>query len=133
MIDAPVSLIDVYPTLAKLCGLPNPKTHQLDGMDLQSVLAGKNKERGAPVLSTYGRGNHAIRDERYRYIRYRNGDEELYDHNKDPYEWTNLANDSHLNPVKTRLSKWLPKEDAPDVPEVNPERDGSRWNDEAFR
>jgi arylsulfatase A-like enzyme len=130
--ESPVSLIDLYPTLANLCGVPRP-THELDGVDLTKLLAGKTKERGAPVLSTYGRGNHAIRDDRYRYIRYANGDEELYDDEKDPYEWTNLANNPRFDHVKVSLRKWLPKENAPGVPEVkNAERDKSRWSDEAF-
>jgi arylsulfatase A-like enzyme len=130
--ETPVGLIDLYPTLASLCGIPLPTTHKLDGVDLKKLLAGKTKERGAPVLSTYGRGNHAVRDSRYRYIRYRNGDEELYDDKKDPCEWANLAGDSRFDKVKIRLRKWLPKEDAPDVPEVSAARDGSRWSDEAF-
>ena len=131
--DTPVSLIDLYPTLLSLCNAPAP-AHKLDGVDLKPLLSGKVKERGAPVLSTYGRGNHAIRDGRYRYIRYRNGDEELYDHRNDPYEWTNLAGDPHLTDVKKTLCAFLPKEDAPDVPEVaNAAKDGSRWSDEAFQ
>ena len=130
-VEAPVSLIDIYPTLAGLCGVPLP-SHQLDGIDLKNVLAGKVKERGGPVLSTYGRGNHAVRDSRYRYIRYRNGDEELYDHESDPNEWTNLAGDPSSVKIKDRLRKFLPKEDVPDIPEVNASKDGSRWSDEAF-
>ena len=129
----PVSLIDLYPTLIGACGVPAPATHSLDGIDLRPLLAGDSAERGRPVLSTYGRGNHTIRDARYRYIRYRNGDEELYDHDRDPHEWTNLADDPAMESVKTRLRVWLPKEDAPDVPEINPDRDQSRWSDEAFR
>jgi arylsulfatase A-like enzyme len=132
-IDAPVGLIDLYPTLVDLCGLEKPTTHTLDGIDLTPLLAGKTTQRGQPVLQTYGRGNHAIRDDRYRYIRYRNGDEELYDHQSDPHEWTNLASDPAQRDVKARLARYLPSEDAPDVPEVNGGAgDGSRWQDEAF-
>lgn len=131
--DTPVSLIDLYPTLAALCGVPRPKTHTLDGFDLSKLLAGKTKERGAPVLSTYGRGNHAIRDAGYRYIRYQNGDEELYDHRNDPYEWNNLAGNAGLAKIKRRMAKWLPKENAPNAPEVaGASKDNSRWQDEAF-
>jgi arylsulfatase A-like enzyme len=130
--ETPVSLIDLYPALTALCGVPRPSTHALDGVDLTDVLAGRVRERGKPVLSTYGRGNHAIRDDRYRYIRYRNGDEELYDHATDPHEFTNLAADARLRDVKARLRAFVPTQDAPDVPEVNPEKDGSRWQDEAF-
>jgi arylsulfatase A-like enzyme len=131
--EAPVGLIDLYPTLANLCDVPRP-AHKLDGIDLTGLLAGKTKERGAPVLSTYGRGNHSVRDARYRYIYYCNGDEELYDDNKDPYEWANLAGDPRFDEVKGSLRKWLPKENALGVPEVNTaDRDKSRWSDEAFK
>jgi arylsulfatase A-like enzyme len=130
--DTPVSLIDLYPTLTNICGVPRPATHALDGVALTGILAGRSRERGRPVLSTYGRDNHAIRDERYRYIRYRNGDEELYDHANDPHEFTNLAGDGRLRDVKARLAGFFPAENAPDVPELNPEKDGSRWQDEAF-
>jgi arylsulfatase A-like enzyme len=129
--ETPVGLIDLYPTLASLCDIPRP-AHMLDGVDLKPLLAGKTNERGEPVLSTYGRGNHAIRDARYRYIRYRNGDEELYDHSNDPHEWTNLANKPESEKVKKRLRGWLPKSDTADVPEVANAKDNSRWSDEAF-
>lgn len=130
--ETPVSLIDLYPTLVSLCGIPRPEGHTLDGVDLKELLAGKTKQRGAPVLSTYGRGNHAVRDDRYRYIRYSNGDEELYDHRSDPYEWTNLASARGTERIKERLRAWLPKEDAPNAPEVPNAKDNSRWSDEAF-
>lgn len=64
-IDSPVGLIDLYPTLIDLCGLETPATHTLDGVDLAPLLAGKVADRGKPVLSTYGRGNHTLRDARY--------------------------------------------------------------------
>lgn len=132
-VASPVSLIDLYPTLVDLCGLPTPTKQTLDGVNLAPLLAGKTADRGRPVLMTYGRGNHAVRDARYRYIRYRNGDEELYDHQSDPYEWKNLANESAHADVKARLAKSLPAQDAPDVPEINGGKgDGSRWEDEAF-
>ena len=132
-IDSPVGLIDLYPTLMDLCGLTPPATHSLDGVSLAPLLAGKAAERGKPVLSTYGRGNHAIRDARYRYIRYRNEDEELYDHDRDPHEWANLANDPAHDAVKARLARFLPAQDAPDIPEVGAATDLSRWQDEAFQ
>jgi arylsulfatase A-like enzyme len=132
-IDSPVSLLDLYPTLIDLCRLAPPSTHTLDGIDLAPLLSGKGTERGKPVLSTYGRGNHAIRDGNYRYIHYRNGDEELYDHRHDKYEWTNLANDHAYDTVKKRLAQFLPIQDAPDVPEIGAASDNSRWQDEAFQ
>lgn len=129
----PVSLLDLYPTLDALCHLPPPPTHTLDGVNLTAILQGKAKERGQPVLSTYGRGNHSLRDDRFRYIRYRNGAEELYDDQADPYEWRNLAADPKFAAAKASLAKWLPTVDAPDV--SNPPLSAlvhAIWEDAAF-
>jgi len=115
-IDTPVSLLDIYPTLLTLSGLEGPTRQELDGIDLTPVLKGEATERGKPVLSTYLRGNHSVRDNRFRYIRYNNGDEELYDHDNDPYEWTNLANNPEYESVKEHMRQWLPKRNAPAVP-----------------
>jgi len=71
-------------------------------------------ERAA--LTTHGRLNHAIRDNRYRLIRYKNGDEELYDHMHDPMEWKNLAENPKYSKVKQRLAQWFPSKNAPDAP-----------------
>lgn len=56
-----------------------------------------------------------MRTEGWRYIRYADGGEELYDENKDPYEWTNLANDSTMAAQKKSLEKWLPARNVPDI------------------
>ena len=47
-----------------------------------------------PALTTFRLNNHAVRTAKWRYISYANGDEELYDHDSDPYEWANLAKDA---------------------------------------
>jgi arylsulfatase A-like enzyme len=133
--STPVGLIDIYPTLTALCGLPPPTTHALDGVDLRLVLSGERLARGQPVLSTYGRGNHSLRDDRFRYTRYRDGSEELYDHRYDPHEWTNLAGDVRFDQVKARLAAHLPTVNAAEVEyasERDRENDGNRWKDEAF-
>jgi hypothetical protein len=59
--------------------------------------------------------NHTVRTEDWRYIRYANGDEELYDERSDPYEWTNLARNPSFAAVKAGLAKDLPTEDRPDI------------------
>ncbi|UCC97922.1 MAG: sulfatase, partial [Phycisphaerales bacterium] len=110
----PVNLIDVYPTLVDLCGLKvNAK---FDGMSLVRLLKNSQAAWGIPSMTTCERGNHAIRSERWRYIRYQDGTEELYDCRSDPHEWTNLAGDSRFKPVKQALAKWLPKRDATPAP-----------------
>ena len=102
----PVSLIDIYPTLIDLCGLP--KRIGLDGQSLKSLLENPERKWDRPVVITYGLNNHAVQTERWRYIRYRDGGQELYDHERDPNEWTNLASISKYSPQKTKLAKWLP-------------------------
>ena len=107
----PVNLIDIYPTLVDLCGSKaNPK---LDGISLAPLLENPMAAWERPSVITYERGNHAVRSERWRYIRYNDGTEELYDHDNDPREWTNLAEDSRFDSIKQKLAKWLPKTDAP--------------------
>jgi len=106
----PVGTIDIFPTLNELCGLPS--VDGLDGASLMPILRNPALDWKRPALITHGQGNHALRTERWRYIRYANGDEELYDHAKDPNEWTNLANKPEFAPVKSELTKWLPNTDA---------------------
>ena len=61
---------------------------------------------------TYGKGNHAVRDDRWRYIRYADGSEELYDHDKDPNEWANLAKNPEYDEIKVTLAAHMPKIEA---------------------
>jgi len=109
-----VSLVDLYPTLIELCGLP--KKPGLDGQSLTPLLKNPAAAWDRPALITSGLGNHSLRGERWRYIRYEDGSEELYDHEKDPKEWHNLAGRPEYAPVKHRLARWLPKKNQPDVP-----------------
>ena len=109
--SAPVDLMSVYPTLCELAALKIPEN--VEGVSLTPLFENPYRHWAIPAITTHGRGNHAVRSDRWRYIRYANGDEELYDHSKDPHEWTNLSSDSKLNPVKTRLSAWLPNEEVP--------------------
>jgi arylsulfatase A-like enzyme len=107
----PVGLVDLFPTLNELCGLPPVPT--LDGQSLVPLLRDPARAWERPALTTHGLGNHALRNERWRYIRYSDGGEELYDHENDPNEWTNLAARPEFAAVKATLAKWLPKTDAP--------------------
>lgn len=109
--NAPVEFLSIYPTLCDLAGLPQPKF--LEGVSIRPLLANPQAEWTRPALSTFGFNNHAVRSQQYRYIRYANGDEELYDERADPYEWTNLAKNPVLESVKADLAKWMPKENKP--------------------
>ncbi len=103
---APVNLLDIYPTLVDLAGVKkNPVT---EGDSLRPLLADPNAVWDRPTLTTHGRNNHSIRSDRYRYIRYADGSEELYDHKTDPMEHRNLTGDEEIVEVKAGLAKWLP-------------------------
>jgi arylsulfatase A-like enzyme len=116
----PVGFIDLFPTLIELCGLP--PLADLDGISLVPLLKDPAREWDRPALTTHQQGNHALRSERWRYIRYADGGEELYDHANDPNEWTNLAGRADLAAVKGDLAKWLPKTDAPRAPSGKADR-----------
>lgn len=108
--EEPVSLIDVYPSLIDLAGLPVPD--YLDGHSVKPQLHDPKAKRG-PAISSYGDGNTSIRTKRWRYIRYEDGSEELYNHKEDPNEWANLAENSEYTEVKERLAKFIPKDQHP--------------------
>lgn len=110
-----VNLIDIYPTLVDLCKLPAKK--ELEGNNITPLLKNPQATWAYPSLTTHGRENHALRSERWRYIRYQDGSEELYDHDNDPQEWKNLATDVKYASVKKDLAKWLPKVNAVDAPD----------------
>jgi len=112
----PVSLLDLYPTLVELAGLP--ARQDLDGVSLAPLLKNPDTKWDRPAVMTYLRGNHAVRSERWRYIRYADGTEELYDEEADPNEWHNLAGEPGREKVMKELRAWLPKQNAPDVPDL---------------
>ena len=111
-----VGLIDLYPTLVELCGLP--ARPGLDGRSLVPLLRDPQHPWPYPALTTQMPGNHAVRTEQWRYIRYVNGDEELYDMRADPHELANLAGDPRHAAVKAELARWLPREEAPMGPRL---------------
>jgi len=112
--ESPVSLLDLYPTLIELCGLRLPP-QKLEGRSLVNSLIRPMEKTGRVVITTQGRGNHAVRSSRYRYIRYADGSEELYDHKTDSHEWNNLSLDPGLVKVKSELMDYLPKFNASPV------------------
>lgn len=112
--DAPVDFMSIYPTLVDLIGLPIPE--HVQGPSLRPLLENPQAAWDHAGLTTHGRGNHAVRDLHWRYIRYADGSEELYDHRTDPYEWTNLATQSEHAAVKRRLAAQIPAEEAANAP-----------------
>lgn len=109
--DAPVNLLDLYPTLVDLCQIPRPG--ELDGHSLTPFLSDPSARWEFPSVIEFRRGNAAVRDDRFRYIRYADGSEELYDHQVDPHEWNNLASLPSMRATIQRLTLSLPLEWAP--------------------
>lgn len=104
-----VSLIDIYPTMLDLCNLPDVKG--LEGTSLLPQLKDPAARRTEPAITTWYYKNHAARSLNFRYIRYRDGSEELYDHRSDPNEHHNLAGDSQYTRIKEKLGAYMPTND----------------------
>jgi arylsulfatase A-like enzyme len=110
----PVELLDIYPTLAQLCGLPIPSN--VEGHSLQPQLRDAKTERKWPAITTHNQGNDSVRTKDWRYIRYANGSEELYHCSIDPNEWTNVVDRTENRSIVKTLSGLLPKMDLPAAP-----------------
>lgn len=114
--EHPIDLSALYPTLLELCSMPqNQKT---DGRSIVPLLKSPTTDWGVPAVMTYGRGNHAVRSFRWRYIRYADGSEELYDHTTDPNEWTNLSGRPEHANVLADHRRWLPENEAQSVADL---------------
>jgi arylsulfatase A-like enzyme len=105
-IDQAVELLDVYPTLLDLTALP--KNSSNEGQSLVPLFT-QLEDPSAVALTTYGKNNHSMINSRYRYIRYENGAEELYDLQNDPEERDNLSEFMALDSVKKSMRVHLPK------------------------
>lgn len=103
--ERPVSFMDLYPTLAELCGLQIPE--HCEGRNIVPLL--KNPETPwYPAVTTMFYNNHSIRSERYRYISWSDGTEEIYDHQNDPDEWNNLIKNPEYKEIVDELRTYIP-------------------------
>ena len=149
--EVPVSLVDLYPTLIDLCGLEgdtrkNEKGRGLDGYSLKPLLENPTKgEWGGPDAAltalykwnTYydpAEQSYSLRFKDWRYIRYSNGKEELYDTVRDPKEWNNLAlNAKYTKQLKTfreKMTKRIPAS----IPRPAPKKlSAEEWKDTYFK
>ena len=121
--DRPVSLVDLYPTLLELCDLP--ASNDASGTSLVPLMEDTERPWERPVLTSNSAVTHAVRSERWRYIRYGDGSEELYDHSNDPHEWTNLAKRGGFDEVKAEHARVIPSiEEVGKGPPTLKRRDG---------
>ena len=112
--DRVVSLLDLYPTLTELCGVP--AAPGMDGRSLVPLLRDPRAPWEHVALTSYDHGEFSVRSARYRYTVYVDGSEELYDHQVDPEEWTNLAADPAFADVVRRMAAHVPADPAPLLP-----------------
>ena len=105
-------MLDIYPTLVKLCDLP--ASSDLEGVSLLPQLRDAATPRKEPAITSSYFGNHSIRSRDWRLISYEDGAQELYDHRTDSDEFHNLANEPAHKDTLEDLSKWLPKKAAPE-------------------
>jgi arylsulfatase A-like enzyme len=110
------SLIDLFPTLTGLAGLATPA--DLDGRSLVPLLAEPERPWPHVAITTYDYDEFSVRDEAFRYIRYIDGGEELYDHRVDPEEWENLADDPAYAGIRDRLRAQIPQDAVPMGPTI---------------
>lgn len=110
--DKLVNLVDMYPTLIELTDAR--PADNLDGRSLVPLLQNHTAPWYHPAITTFGRGNHSLCTPRWRYIRYYDGSEELYDRNADPNEWNNQAGKSNYAPIIKKLRRDMPKNETVD-------------------
>ena len=108
-----VSLINVYKTIADYTGVQIPD--YVDGESLVPIVNDASLKLEKPTIIVWGRGNYSVRTKQYRYTRYFDGGEELYNHKTDPNEWKNLAADTNYDTLKKELNSHLPKQEKPMV------------------
>lgn len=113
--DRPVNLISLFPTVLELSGLPARAEN--DGPSLLPLLKDPNGAWSHPSITYLDQpGSFGLSADRWRYIHYANGEEELYDIENDPYEWTNLVHSEDHADRLSDLRKLAPKEFAPKPP-----------------
>lgn len=106
IVNSPAEMLSIYPTLLELCGLP--AYNRTEGKSLVATMNSTKNDTKSVAITTYGMNNHSVRTDQYRYIRYEDGSEELYNHAIDPNEWTNEAGNKAYKKVKARLLPLLP-------------------------
>ena len=121
--EVTVSLIDMYPTFVEQCNLEPPRQH-LEGQSLAKTLADPDSGKDRNVLLPYLEpGEYAVINRQWRYIRYGDDGEELYDVQADPHEWVNLAHDTGYADRMRELRRAAPQTFAAPEPKLNVAKD----------
>ncbi|MEZ5277636.1 MAG: sulfatase [Opitutaceae bacterium] len=107
-IQQPVSLLDLFPTLIDLCRIDAPGDVAIEGHSLIGLLEDPTRNWPYAAVTSLDRGSASVRTAKWRYIRYADGGEELYDHTNDPHEWVNLVDRPESQSIIVELAKHLP-------------------------
>jgi arylsulfatase A-like enzyme len=112
--NRPAELLDIFPTLLELAGLPKDETQE--GQSLVPLMKNPKREWKHPAITSFGLGNYSIRSTHFRFIQYFDGSQELYDLRNDPHEWNNLIKDPKMEHVIVKHAAFIPEKQHPILP-----------------
>ena len=112
--NRPAELLDVFPTLLELAGLPKDETQE--GQSLVPLMKNPQREWNHPAITSFGLGNYSIRSTHFRFIQYFDGSQELYDLRDDPHEWKNLIDNPKMKQVIQEHASFIPQKQHPILP-----------------
>ena len=107
VLDHPVEMLSIYPTLLELCNLPAYQRNE--GKSLVTLMTTSSPDQDLFAITTFGMNNHGVRTGNFRYIQYEDGLGELYDFRRDPEEWENLfSNQDYQQEVQSHKALLPP-------------------------
>jgi arylsulfatase A-like enzyme len=112
--NRPAELLDIFPTLLELAGLPKDETQE--GQSLVPLMKKPQRAWNHPAITSFGLGNYSVRSTNYRFIQYFDGSRELYDLRDDPHEWKNLIGDPKMKQVIDEHASFIPQKQHPILP-----------------
>ena len=112
--DRPAELLDIFPTLLELAGLPKDETQE--GQSLVPLMKKPQREWNHPAITSFGLGNYSVRSTNYRFIQYFDGSRELYNLRDDPHEWKNLIDNPKMKKVIQEHASFIPQKQHPILP-----------------
>ena len=112
--NRPAELLDIFPTLLELAGLPKDETQE--GQSLVPLMKNPKREWKHPAITSFGLGNYSIRSTNYRLIQYFDGSREIYDLRDDPHEWKNLIENPKMLKVIQEHASFIPQKQHPILP-----------------
>ena len=112
--NRPAELLDIFPTLLELAGLPKDETQE--GQSLVPLMKKPQREWNHPAITSFGLGNYSVRSTNYRFIQYFDGSRELYNLRDDPHEWNNLIDNPKMKKVIQEHASFIPQKQHPILP-----------------